>query len=208
VAEIKAEDHLGLVWAVIKSHHFKPIGSLGLDDLFSIGCVGLTSALNTYRPSTGALFSTYAFACIRNSISRALKTELRWTKHHWMRSIKRFEHRIDPAPSALARLINKERSTLFDIALSRGSRDCQFSKRDRDIFKERYTTTKTLEQLGIQYNVTRERIRQILGRIQRKLERNLPVLEAERTETARRFVGCLNLSTFMEKLCQKKTDQV
>lgn len=44
-----------------------------LDDLISIGAVGLIKAVGSYNPSTGASLSTYAARCIENEILMTLR---------------------------------------------------------------------------------------------------------------------------------------
>ena len=64
------EDNLGLVVHIARryrSPHFS------LDDLISIGLIGLIKATRTYRPDQGALFSTYACRCITNEILMFLR---------------------------------------------------------------------------------------------------------------------------------------
>jgi len=40
------------------------------EDMFQIGCLGLTKAINTFQASRGVKFSTYAANCIKNEILR------------------------------------------------------------------------------------------------------------------------------------------
>lgn len=47
------------------------------DDCFSLGCIGLVKAFDTFKNDKGASFSTYAYTCIWNSIA------------HFFRKIKR-----------------------------------------------------------------------------------------------------------------------
>lgn len=50
-----------------------------LDDLVSIGTIGLIKAVSTFRPERGSRFSTYASRCIENAIlSQRNKQQLRW----------------------------------------------------------------------------------------------------------------------------------
>lgn len=48
-------------------------GALDFDDLVQEGCIGLLDAIAGFDPSREAKFSTYAYACIRNRVSRALQ---------------------------------------------------------------------------------------------------------------------------------------
>ena len=44
-----------------------------IDDVYSIGCLGLTKAVNTYDVDKGYDFSTYACKCIFNEIHRTIR---------------------------------------------------------------------------------------------------------------------------------------
>lgn len=68
--EIKAEDHIGLVWSIIKKY----IGrGLENDDLFQIGCIGLTKAINKFDESKGYKFATYATCLIHGELKREFR---------------------------------------------------------------------------------------------------------------------------------------
>ena len=50
-----------------------------VDDLISIGTIGLIKGINTYRPDKGVRLATYASRCIENAIlSQRNKWRLRW----------------------------------------------------------------------------------------------------------------------------------
>ncbi len=57
--------NLRLVAHISKKYHFK---SCDVDDLISIGTIGLIKAVNTYNPDKGVRLSSYASRCIENSI--------------------------------------------------------------------------------------------------------------------------------------------
>lgn len=65
----KVEENMGLVGLVIREqiHNVNGIGIFSYDDLFQIGCIGLSKAVQTDRPGRGA-FSTYAYRIILNEI--------------------------------------------------------------------------------------------------------------------------------------------
>ena len=46
---------------------------IGLEDLISIGTIGLIKAVNTYRPDKNAKLATYASRCIENEILMVLR---------------------------------------------------------------------------------------------------------------------------------------
>lgn len=65
------EDNLGLVAA--QAHTFKNKGYNELDDLISIGSIGIIKAARSFKPELGFKFSTYATICIRREIIRELQ---------------------------------------------------------------------------------------------------------------------------------------
>lgn len=52
--------------------YFKNV-EFDIDDIYSIGCLGLTKAINTYDVDKGYDFSTYACKCIFNEIHRTIR---------------------------------------------------------------------------------------------------------------------------------------
>ena len=62
---ILIERNLRLVAHVMKKYY--TIGE-DMDDLISIGTIGLIKGINTYRPDKGVRLATYASRCIENAI--------------------------------------------------------------------------------------------------------------------------------------------
>ena len=73
------EDNLKLVYYVIEEFTNKQYTKdnifLDEDDLYQIGCLGLTKAAKAFDLNKGASFSSFAVTCIRNEIYLALKTQ-------------------------------------------------------------------------------------------------------------------------------------
>lgn len=70
--------NLGLVGAVVRrlTTLFPRLpGGYDPEDLYSLGCMGLVRAAQTYDPGRGAAFSTYAYGCIERNITGALRRE-------------------------------------------------------------------------------------------------------------------------------------
>jgi|14_taG_2_1085336.scaffolds.fasta_scaffold41750_2 RNA polymerase sporulation-specific sigma factor len=65
------EENLALV--VYQALQFTPLGILDLDDLISVGSIGLLKAVRGFDDGRGIQFSTYATTIIRNEIYRELK---------------------------------------------------------------------------------------------------------------------------------------
>ncbi len=68
--DLLVEHNLRLV-----AHVAKKFDSSGIDqdDLISIGTVGLIKAVDTYQPTKGTKFATYAARCIQNEILMQLR---------------------------------------------------------------------------------------------------------------------------------------
>ena len=55
---------------------------VGVEDLISIGTIGLIKAVNTFRADKGIRLATYASRCIENAIlSQRNNRQLRWKSH-------------------------------------------------------------------------------------------------------------------------------
>jgi len=57
--------NLRLVAHIVKKYY---VGNKNQDDLISIGTIGLIKAIDSYEPSTGTRFATYASKCLQNEI--------------------------------------------------------------------------------------------------------------------------------------------
>lgn len=66
----RVEDNLLLVVSIARS--FNPQASIELDDLISVGNIGLIRAAKKYKPELGWQFSTYASVVIRREILREI----------------------------------------------------------------------------------------------------------------------------------------
>ena len=62
---ILIERNMRLVAHVMKKYY---TASEDMDDLISIGTIGLIKGINTYRPDKGVKLATYASRCIENAI--------------------------------------------------------------------------------------------------------------------------------------------
>jgi RNA polymerase sigma factor (sigma-70 family) len=71
-------ENLGLVGAIVsRTLRLYPRLPSGYDrdDLYSVGSLGLMRAAQTYNPTRGTAFSTYAYGCIEHAIVGALRRE-------------------------------------------------------------------------------------------------------------------------------------
>ncbi len=63
--EMLIEHNLRLVAHIVKKYY---VGNKNLDDLMSIGTIGLIKAIDSFDPQNGARFATYASRCLQNEI--------------------------------------------------------------------------------------------------------------------------------------------
>ncbi|MFQ9510387.1 MAG: RNA polymerase sporulation sigma factor SigK [Lachnospiraceae bacterium] len=70
--DILIERNMRLVAHIIKKYAF---ADKEMDDLLSIGTIGLIKAVNTFNPDKGSRLATYAAKCIDNEILMMLRAE-------------------------------------------------------------------------------------------------------------------------------------
>ncbi len=73
---VLVEHNLRLVAHIIKKYYTQ---TNDIEDLISIGTIGLIKGINSYNPDRGIRLATYASRCIENAIlSQRKKRRLRW----------------------------------------------------------------------------------------------------------------------------------
>jgi len=93
------ERHYDLVRRIARQIHARLPQSVELDDLVSVGVVGLIESIARYNPSRGVPFDTYARHRIRGAILDALRA-VDWVPH----SVRRKAQAVEQARRALHRL--------------------------------------------------------------------------------------------------------
>ena len=68
---VLVEHNLRLVAHIVKKYYQND----DVDDLISIGSIGLIKGINTYRPDKGVRLATYASRCVENEILMAFRTK-------------------------------------------------------------------------------------------------------------------------------------
>src|SRR5699024_268409 len=76
---ILIERNLRLVAHIVKKYHNV---NKDIDDLISIGTIGLIKAINTYNPSKGTRLATYAARCIDNEILMTIRSTKKINLEH------------------------------------------------------------------------------------------------------------------------------
>lgn len=85
------ESNMNLVYLVL--HQMNLVSDQEFEDLVQEGSIGLLKACDTFEPSKGFKFSTYACTCIRNNILMYLRTR---SKHSKFRTVSSDTPVIDP----------------------------------------------------------------------------------------------------------------
>ena len=158
---------------------YRPI-MVGSDDYKQTALMGLWSAALTYDVTKGAQFSTWSYIVCRHFVSRAIDKCMRHTVGSWAKN-----------PEALLHL-------LVDTASMEPFRRLELQEvwehthksldpRDRDIIVMRAVYGFTLEEVGMFYNITRERTRQLEARSLRQLR-----TELTKTSVRRRRVSLVS----------------
>jgi len=75
--DILIEHNLRLVAHIVKKYNQ---GDRDIEDLISIGTVGLIKAIDTYKSGKGNKLSTYAAKCIENEILMTLRSERKYRR--------------------------------------------------------------------------------------------------------------------------------
>lgn len=83
--------HRGLVERIARQIHARLPQSVELDDLVSVGTVGLIESIARYNPSRGVPFNLYARHRIRGAILDALRA-VDWVPHSVRRKAQAIEH--------------------------------------------------------------------------------------------------------------------
>lgn len=80
---VLVEHNLRLVAHIIKKYYTQ---TNDVEDLISIGTIGLIKGINTYKPDRGIRLATYASRCIENAIlSQRKNRQLRWRNGRLLR---------------------------------------------------------------------------------------------------------------------------
>lgn len=171
---ILIEHNLRLVAHIVKKFDPNP---QEIEDLISIGSIGLVKAINTYRGDKGTRLATYASKCIENEILM----HLRATKND------RTElHLFDPLGSegddgevAYIDIVRDEEPDVADVVTSKVQAEsivaqmCILDEKEREVIELRYglggKTRKTQREIAKQLGISRSYVSRIEKRALNKL---------------------------------------
>ncbi|MCA8983589.1 MAG: sigma-70 family RNA polymerase sigma factor [Planctomycetaceae bacterium] len=160
--------NLRLVVSIAK-RHFKPQSNFF--EMVSDGNMSLIRAIEKFDYTQGNKFSTYATWAIMKNYARSIPTELKQLDRYRTGHEELFTQSTDARDNPFRQELNQQHqhSALMSIL-------GQLDPRERDIILHRYgliqgTESETLEQVGMRFGVTKERIRQIESRALSKLKK-------------------------------------
>lgn len=162
------------------------------DDLVQEGCIGLYKAAKRFDPTKGASFGTYASYWIKQCIIKYTRNNLSVIRtpdhlfdkgyrgrykqfaHNAINNISSiitiFENGDEDYISELVEEFVENKSDIYaviSLALK------ELPQREQEIIEKRFNQGLTLDEVGAQYNLTRERIRQLQNAAIEKLQKKL-----------------------------------
>jgi len=192
MAAVNSADHIGLVRHYAFRYARKT--SHPADDLVQAGSIGLLIAAKKFDPTFGTKFSTYASWWILNSIHRHIEAEVAAHKGCSAKDARRhntpqasilsldyeFEGLHDPNTETLHDIVADDSATSVDDAAAASElrrvleREMSaFPERTQKIMRRRFVDDLTLEEIGDEVGLTRERVRQIVYETLKTLRKRL-----------------------------------
>lgn len=162
------EDNLGLVYHVVNKY-FSKYGDR--DEFISVGSIGLIKAANAYDENSNLKFSTFAYKCIYNEISRFLNVQ-----NYDVRKANLNNFYLDSAICDDSELTFKDElisnesysdvycKDIMNLVRTSGVKDAEY------VVLKRYEGY-TFEEIGKSLGVTKDAIRSRISGIRRRLIR-------------------------------------
>lgn len=181
-------------------------GALSYDDLVQAGTLGLVRAAELFEPGRGNTFFTYAHRWVWQFVQRELMNKLSVIRVPVWKQERLRKAGVQVRPSVRSmdlQLLDSSDATMHDVVpdqaiphpdvLAGRASDVRYADRlmteaklnpkERRVLVLRFERDLTLEQVGSELSLTRERIRQIEGGAIAKLQRAHQRLERETLRT-------------------------
>ena len=129
---------------------------------FSDACVGLVNAEKGYKPKLGWKFSTFAYICARREVVKGIRQRRKEKYAPIQEEV--FAKETNGFDPEINKQIVKELSG-------------KLSERSLDILKKRHLEGMTLEEIGNEYGISKERVRQIIERALIKIRENSSLIK-------------------------------
>lgn len=132
-----------------------------LEELEAVATAAVWAAAETYRDDRGATFGTYVYNCVDHALARVAKDARRLKRQGCTVSIE-----LGPDDEVPVLLVAQDSNPELQCnalevrRIVRAAVDT-LPARQRDIIERRFWRDETLEAIGIDYSLTRERIRQL-----------------------------------------------
>lgn len=175
--DILIERNLRLVAHVIKKYSHE---DRDMEDLLSIGTIGLIKAINTFRPEKGNKLVTYAAKCIDNELLMMLRSEKKKNREVSLNE----PIGVDKEGNAISFLDvveQKNEDVLENMEMKEDIQrllsyvDTELTDREREIIIERYglqgKKAKTQKKIGEEFGISRSYVSRIEKRALGKLKK-------------------------------------
>lgn len=171
------EDNIGLAYSFVNKIKDKYINIIEYDDMIQLASLGLCTAADTFDPSKGYTFSTYAYPCMLNTVMAYARSYLsRGRSDICVVSLDEYlvpkdEESIDDNLNR-SNVLSSELSTEDEVVSRINIQQClsQISERDKEIIIHRIRTGDSERACGRKFGVSQTTSSKIFKRFKKMLE--------------------------------------